>query len=221
MQAKELPSGARGTGYLALAAGVIGVGTAMALGLMYGTELSRPGPKIFGPASDLLGGLSNLCVAGVFIRLQHTVSDSRRAFAGMVVVVVLLAAGAVSSFLLVADVLDFVPATIAAMAALAAQALWLVAICARLRGGGAIPSRLGRGGMVLGASFLAGAAIVAAGLLAPAGWLQWTVFGVGGVVGLTGWVGMPVWFVLFGRHLVARSHASGLLAPRPGGSRTA
>jgi len=204
MQTGNPLGGVAGTGYLALAAGVIGVATAAALGMMYGTEISRPGPKIFGPASDLLGGLSNLCVAGVFIRLQRAVSDSRRAIPGMAVVVVLLAAGAVSSFLLVAGVLDFVPATIAAIVALAAQALWLVAICTRLRRGGAIPPRLGRGGKAVGAGFLAGCFIVAAGLLAPAGWPQWTVFAVGGVVGLTGWVGMPVWFVLLGRHLVAR-----------------
>ncbi|RAX49877.1 hypothetical protein DQ353_06850 [Arthrobacter sp. AQ5-05] len=58
-------------------------------------------------------------------------------------------------------------------------------------------------------------------LLAPAGWMQWTVLAVGGVVGLTGRVDMPVGFILFGWHLVARPTVAGPLDPAPGGPRTA
>jgi hypothetical protein len=82
MQAENPLNGVRGTRYLAFTAGVRGMATAMALGLMYGTEISRPGPMILGPARDLLGGLANLCVAGVFIFVKRAVYDARRAFPG-------------------------------------------------------------------------------------------------------------------------------------------
>jgi hypothetical protein len=33
-------------------------------------------------------------------------------------------------------------------------------------------------------------------------WVQLIFFGVGGLPGFIGWLGIPVWFVLLGQHLM-------------------
>ena len=68
----------------------------------------------------------------------------------------------------------------------------------------ALSVRVARLGEVLGAGLLAGYVIVGLGLLLP--WMSWpqlAVFGVGVLVGLPAYLGIPVWFVLLGRHLAA------------------
>jgi hypothetical protein len=58
-------------------------------------------------------------------------------------------------------------------------------------------------GEFVGAGFLAGYLVVGLGLLLP--WMSWpqlVVFGFGVLVGLPAYlVGIPVWFLLLGRHL--------------------
>ncbi|MDQ0574421.1 hypothetical protein [Agromyces albus] len=191
-------------GAFAYAAGLVGIITFIALGLMYAIELpSQTSPRFFGPLSDLGSGLYCLLVIPVVVQLHRRLPVSAASRFALVVVVVLLVAGAAGSFLLVARVLHFVPATAAAMAALAAVAVWLVAACLKLGQRGDVPRRLARSGVLMGAAFLIGVSVVGLGFLLPAGWMQWAVFGLGGVIGLVGWIGTPIWFLAAGRALRA------------------
>ena len=194
--------GDRRAGAFAYAAGAVGIITFTALGLMYGVEMSRPGPRVFGPISDIGSGLFNLLAVPVIVQLHKRLPPSQWARPGLAAVVVLSVAGAIGSFLLVAKVLGFAVATTAAMLALGAQAVWLVSAHTKLLKRGGYPLRLAKLGRFVGAAFLAGAATVAFGFLVPGGWIRWTVFGIGGLIGLTGWVGMPFWFLVAGRRLV-------------------
>jgi hypothetical protein len=206
--------GDRRAGAFAYAAGAVGIITFTALGLMYGVEMSRPGPRLFGPISDIGSGLFNLLAIPVIIQLHKHLPASQWRGPGLALVVVLSVAGAIGSFLLVAKVLGFTVATTAATLALAAQAVWLVAAHTKLLKRGGYPMRLAKLGRFVGAAFLAGAAIVAFGFLVPGGWMQWTVFGIGGLIGLTGWVGMPFWFLMAGRRLV-HEHSAPSTSPTP------
>lgn len=206
--------GDRGAGAFAYAAGAVGIITFTALGLMYGVEMSRPGPRLFGPISDVGGGLFNLLAIPVIVQLHKRLPQSQWAALGLVTVVVLSVAGAIGSFLLVAKVLGFAIATTAAMLALGAQALWLVSAHTKLLRHGSYPLRLAKLGRFVGAAFLVGAAIVAFGFLVPGGWMQWTVFGIGGLIGLAGWLGMPFWFLMAGRRLV-RNRSTPSTSPMP------
>jgi hypothetical protein len=88
------------------------------------------------------------------------------------------------------------------MAAWIMPCLWLLLVNRWLRLSGTLPVRLARLGEVLGVGLLAGYAIVGLGLLLP--WMSWPqlgVFGVGVLIGLPAYLGIPIWFVLLGRHL--------------------
>ncbi len=202
--------GDRRAGAFAYAAGLVGIITFIALGLMYGVELPSRSPRIFGPISDIGSALYSLLAIPVVAQLHRRLHVSAASRIGLVVVVVLLAAGAAGSILLVTKVLDFAVATTAAMTALAALAVWMVATTLILMRRDDYPRRLAKSGALLGAAFLIGASVVGLGFLVPGGWMQWTVFGIGGVIGLVGWVGTPFWFLMAGRELRAREN----LAPR-------
>jgi hypothetical protein len=93
------------------------------------------------------------------------------------------------------------PITVAAWMVLS---LWLLLVNRWLRMSDAFPVRLSRLGEYLGAGMLTGAAVVGLGLLLPwMSWVQLVVFGVGVVLGVVGWLGIPIWFVILGRHLAA------------------
>ncbi|MBT2518340.1 hypothetical protein J7E29_12910 [Streptomyces sp. ISL-90] len=195
-------AGDRRAGVFAYTAGLVGIITSIALGLMYGIEIPiTTSPRVFGPLSDLGGGLYNLLVIPVVVQLHRRLPVSAASRFALVVVVVLLVAGAAGSFLLVARVLDFVPATIAAVAALAALAVWLVAAGVKLGKRGDVRRLPAKSGVLMGAAFLVGASVVGLGFLVPGGWMQWVVFSLGGFLGLVGWVGTPIWFLVAGRAL--------------------
>jgi hypothetical protein len=82
--------------------------------------------------------------------------------------------------------------------------LWLFLINRWSRLSGALGLRLARFGEFLGVGTLAGGAIVGLGFLLP--WMSWPqliFFGVGGLLGVGGMLGIPVWFLLLGRHFAA------------------
>ena len=82
--------------------------------------------------------------------------------------------------------------------------MWLMLVDRWLRRSDAAPYGLVRFGEFVGAGFLAGYLIVGFGLLLP--WLSWpqlVIFGVGVLVGLPAYLGIPVWFLVLGRHLGA------------------
>jgi hypothetical protein len=82
--------------------------------------------------------------------------------------------------------------------------LWLLLVNRWLRLSDALSARVARLGEALGAGLWAGYVVVGLSLLLP--WMSWpqlVVFGVGVLIGLPAYLGIPVWFVLLGRHLAA------------------
>jgi hypothetical protein len=104
--------------------------------------------------------------------------------------------------LLVLGVLTFDVQTPIAIGAWITISLWLLLVNRWLRLSDVLPYRVARLGELVGAGFLAGYLVVGLGLLLP--WMSWpqlVVFGVGILIGLPAYLGIPVWFVLLGRHL--------------------
>jgi hypothetical protein len=106
--------------------------------------------------------------------------------------------------LLVLGVLAFEVETPIAMAAWVVLCLWLLLVNRWLLRSGGMDPRVARFGGLLGAGVLVGYVVVGLGFsLAWMSWPQLVVVGVGGLIGLPAYLGIPVWFVLLGRHLAA------------------
>ena len=207
-------SSARRTAYFAYAAGVTGILANLFLIVMYvllGLQAGRPEAQtllgsafhVAGSASDLLGSLATAFMIPVALFLGGRL-PRRRAVrftqaSGLTVMALLTVGGP----LLVLGVLTFEVETPIAIVALIVLAIWLLLVNRWLRLLDALSYRVVRLGELVGAGFLAGYAIVGLGLLLP--WMSWpqlVVFGFGVLVGLPAYlVGIPVWFLLLGRHL--------------------
>ncbi len=207
-------SSARRTAYFAYAAGVTGILANLFLIVMYvllGLQAGNPEDQtligsafhVAGSASDLLGSLATAFMIPVALFLGGRL-PRRRAVrftqaSGLTVMALLTVGGP----LLVLGVLTFEVETPIAIVALIVLAIWLLLVNRWLRLLDALSYRVVRLGELVGAGFLAGYAIVGLGLLLP--WMSWpqlVVFGFGVLVGLPAYlVGIPVWFLLLGRHL--------------------
>jgi len=198
----------------AYAAGATGILANLFLIVMYvllGLQAGRPEAQtllgsafhVAGAASDLLGSLATAFMIPVALFLGGCL-PRRRAVrftqaSGLTVMALLTVGGP----LLVLGVLTFEVETPIAIVALIVLAIWLLLVNRWLRLLDALSYRVVRLGELVGAGFLAGYAIVGLGLLLP--WMSWpqlVVFGFGVLVGLPAYlVGIPVWFLLLGRHL--------------------
>ena len=207
-------SSARRTAYFAYAAGVTGILANLFLIVMYvllglqagspeGGTLLGSAFHVAGSASDLLGSLATAFMIPVALFLGGRL-PRRRAVrftqaAGLTAMALLTIGGP----LLVLGVLTFEVETPIAVGALIIISLWLLLVNRWLRLLDALSYRVVRLGELVGAGFLAGYAIVGLSLLLP--WMSWpqlVVFGFGVLVGLPAYlVGIPVWFLLLGRHL--------------------
>ena len=163
-----------------------------------------PAGELSGSASDLVGSLSVACMIPVALVLGGRLPRRRTVrltqVAGLTAMAVLTLGGP----LLVLGVLSFEVETPIAMAAWIVLCVWLLLGNRWLRLSGALRPRVARLGEYLGAGALAGYVVVGLGLLLP--WMSWpqlVVFGVGVLIGLPAYLGIPVWFVLLGRHLAA------------------
>jgi hypothetical protein len=78
---------------------------------------------------------------------------------------------------------------------------WLFLVNRWLRGSARLGWRIARLGERLGASTLAGAAIVGLGFVLPWQWLRLAVSGVGALLVVLAMLGIPIWFLRLGRHL--------------------
>jgi hypothetical protein len=158
---------------------------------------------ILGSASDLVGSLATAFIIPVALylgeRLPHRRHSARLTQAAGLTAMALLSVGGP---LLVLGVVPFEVETSVSVAAWMVLCLWLLLINRWLGVEAVLPRRLARLGQVLGAGPLAGGVVVGLGLLLPwMSWAQLVFFGVGGLPGSIGWLGIPVWFVLLGRHL--------------------
>ncbi len=183
----------------------------IALYVLLGLQSVRPeGQTTLGSASDLAGSASDLLgsLATAFMipvalflggRLPRRRAVRFTQASGLTAMALLTVGGP----LLVLGVLTFEVETPIAIVALIVLAIWLLLVNRWLRLLDALSYRVVRLGELVGAGFLAGYAIVGLGLLLP--WMSWpqlVVFGFGVLVGLPAYlVGIPVWFLLLGRHL--------------------
>jgi hypothetical protein len=195
-------------GYTGILANLFLIAMYALLGLQGGSpeDGTLPGSTFHaaGSASDLLGSLSTAFMIPVALflggRLLERQTVRLTQAAGLAAVVILSVGGP----LLMLGVLAFEVETPISVAAVTFLGLWLLLVNRWLRLSGALPYRVVWFGGSVGAGFLAGHVIVVLGLLLP--WMSWpqlVVFGVGVLVGLPAYLGIPVWFVLSGRHLGA------------------
>jgi hypothetical protein len=197
--------------YAAGATGILANLFLIALYVLLGLQSVRPeGQTTLGSASDLAGSASDLLgsLATAFMipvalflggRLPRRRAVRFTQASGLTAMALLTVGGP----LLVLGVLTFEVETPIAIVALIVLAIWLLLVNRWLRLLDALSYRVVRLGELVGAGFLAGYAIVGLGLLLP--WMSWpqlVVFGFGVLVGLPAYlVGIPVWFLLLGRHL--------------------
>lgn len=207
-------SSARRTAYFAYAAGVTGILANLFLIVMYvllGLQAGRPEAQtllgsafhVAGSASDLLGSLATAFMIPVALFLGGRLPRRRAVRFTQASGLTAMALLTIGGPLLVLGVLTFEVETPIAIVALIVLAIWLLLVNRWLRLSDALPYRVARLGEFVGAGFLAGYLVVGLGLLLP--WMSWpqlVVFGFGVLVGLPAYlVGIPVWFLLLGRHL--------------------
>jgi hypothetical protein len=193
------------TALFAYAAGATGILANLFLIAFYALQASHPedGTSL-GTANDLVGSLASAFTIPVALVLSAWLPDRRLSritkLVGLSAMAVLTAGGP----LLVLEVVAFNVQAPIMVAAWMVLCLWMFLVNQGLRSSGVLPSRVTRLGEFLGVGTLSAGAVVGFGFLLP--WMSWpqlVVFGVGGLLGVIGMFGIPVWFVLLGRHLAA------------------
>ena len=187
----------------AYAAGATGILANLSLIAFFALQATHPDDGFsLGSANDIVGSLATAFMIPVALFLGGRLPPRRAARFTQAAGLTAMALLSVGGPLLVLGVLAFEVETPIAMAAWIILSLWLLLVNRWLRLSNALPVRLARLGEYLGAGTLVGYLVVGLGLLLP--WMssgQLVVFGVGLVIGLPAWLGIPVWFVLLGRHL--------------------
>ena len=198
--------------YAAGATGILANLFLIALYIQLGLQAGRPEAQtplnsagdLAGSASDLVGSLSTAFMIPVALYLRGRLPRRRAARLAQAAGLTAMALLTVGGPLLVLGVLAFEVETPIAMAAWIILSLWLLLVNRWLRLSDAPHRRVARFGELLGAGFLAGYVVVGLGFLLPwMSWAQLAVFGVGVLIGLPAYLGIPVWFLVLGRHLAA------------------
>jgi hypothetical protein len=197
--------GVRITSRFAYAAGATGILANLFLIAFFALQASHPedGTSL-GSANDLLGSLASAFMIPVTLALSAWLPDRRLSRSTQVVGLSAMLLLTVGGPLLVLGVLAFKVQAPIMVAAWMVLCLWLFLVNRWLCLSGVLRPRVARLGEFLGAGTLSGGAVVGLGLLLP--WMSWPqmiFFGVGGLLGVVGMLGIPIWFVLFGRHLAA------------------
>ena len=178
------------------------------LGLQAGRPEAQTSPgsaiHLAGSASDLVGSLATAFMIAIALFLAGRLPQRRALRFTQAAGLTAMALLSVGGLLVGLGGLAFevvAPITVAAWMVLS---LWLLLVNRWLRLSDTLPVRLSRLGELLGAGLLVGYVVVGLGLLLPwMSWVQLVVFGVGILIGLPSYLGIPVWFVLLGRHLGA------------------
>jgi hypothetical protein len=198
-------SNVKRTALFAYAAGTTGILANLFLIAFFALQASHPedGTSL-GSANDLVGSLASAFMIPVALALSAWLPDRRLSRITQVVGLSAMAVLTVGGPLLVSGVLAFNVQAPIMVSAWMVLCLWLFLINRGLRLSAVLRPRLARLGEFLGAGTLVGGAVVGLGFLLP--WMSWpqlVVFGMGGVLGVIGMLGIPVWFLLLGRHLAA------------------
>jgi hypothetical protein len=164
------------------------------------------GPEnLAGPANDLVGSLSCALMVPVAVALTPLLPRRRAVRVTQVAGIAAMVVSAVGGPLLVLGVVPFDIDTAVGIGAWMLLAGWIGLVSRWTGRAGTLPPRLGRLGQLVGATTLAAAAGVAAGLvLLPwASVAQFVVLIVVGSPGVVAWLATPVWFLLLGGPLAA------------------
>ncbi len=187
----------------AYAAGITGTLANLFLIVFFAFQFSSlGGGASFGSANDLVGSLATAVMVPVVLALSAWLPDRRLRWISRILGLSALTVLAVGGPLLVLGVLSFEVQAPIAVAAWMVLCLWLLLVNRWSRLSAILVPWVARLGEFLGAGTVAGIVIVGLGVLLPgASWAQPVVFGIGGVLALVGMLGIPVWFLILGRHL--------------------
>lgn len=181
------------------------VAVAMALevvlvGLMYAIEIPTGDTPHFGPLSDIAGVCVGFLIVPVVIALRRVLTSTvGRALCWSLVAISL--AGAISTALMIVEVVPFAVATGITVLGYLLQAGWLLAIANGWK------SRPASRGLVRLARFIAWGVFGGAGLAAVSlifGWgtlPQQVIMIIGIVPGVLAYAARPVWFVALARQI--------------------
>jgi hypothetical protein len=198
------PAG-RGAAF-ARAAGATGVLSNLLLIVFFALAAAGAGPEnLAGPANDLVGSLSCALMVPVAVSLAPLLPRRRAVRVTQVAGIAAMVASAVGGPLLVLGVVPFDIETAVGIGAWMLLAGWIGLVSRWTGRAGTLPPRPGRLGRLVGATTLAAAAGVAAGLvlLPRASVAQLVVLVVAGAPGIVAWLAMPVWFLLLAGPLAA------------------
>ena len=161
------------------------------------------GGASFGPANDLVGSLTTAFMVPVALALSAWLPDRRMAWIARILGLSALAVLTVGGPLLVFGALSFEVQAPIVTAAWLVLCLWLILVNRMLLFSGVLAPRVARLGESVGAGTAAGIAIFGLGVLPGMSSVQAILFGFGGAIAVIGMLGIPLWFVLLGRHLAA------------------
>ncbi|GAA2203038.1 hypothetical protein [Sinomonas flava] len=189
-------------GLAAYTAAGLGAVAAAALGVMYGMEVPRGGPYVFGAVNDFTGGLFFAASIPAIVQIHRRLTPGPWSRAALGATVTASAGAAASGVLLSLGLIGFAPSTVVSVAGIFTQAAWTMVANHRLAGRPPYPRRLALAGRAVGAGMLVAVPVVGAGLAAsdaPA--LQTALFALGGAVGGAAYLAWPVWLAFAGRRL--------------------
>ncbi|MET1043255.1 MAG: hypothetical protein ABWX59_03910 [Microbacteriaceae bacterium] len=188
--------------WVAIALAVATALAGIALILMFLIEVPTDGPYYFGTTNDVLGGLSFLLLAVLIIHLTRPIADSLATQVWLWIVVAVILISALSSFLLVAELVSFEESTAITIVGFLAQAGWLVWVCRAYREASAMPEGTTRLGELVGAGYVVALGLIGLAALLPPMSVPQLVLAVPGllVFGLA-WLATPVWYILLARYL--------------------
>lgn len=144
-----------------------------------------------GPANDVVGGIvANLAMIPVVLGLLQMVSATPALVVTSRIAVAMLAAGALSSLLLVLEVISFEMSVIVAITLIVALFAWFLVLGRTAR----LPGALSRRARLTGT---AGLAAIPLGLLAliPIDAVRYAAGGLALLIGLPAYLYTPVWFI--------------------------
>jgi hypothetical protein len=210
------PISDRGAAFFAYASGAAGILSNLSLIGFYALQVGRPERGLsLGYANDLVGSLGTALMIPVAFALTNRLPQRRTVRVTQAVGLSAMAVLTIAGPLLVFGALTFEVSTPISLAAFSVFAVWLLLVNRWLRQSAALGPRVARLGEFFGAGPLAGGAIVGLGLLLPwTSWPQLVIFGVGGLLAVVAMLGIPIWFLLLGRHLAGA--AQGALSQEPG-----
>jgi hypothetical protein len=186
----------------ARAAGVAGIAAnGLLAGFFAARAVSWPAGEVLGPVNDLVGSLAGALMIPVAIAVRPLLASGRPVDGVHALGLASMGVLAVSGPLLVLGVVPFEVSTVVTLTAAMGLAGWLVGVNRWMRRRRVLRPALARLGEWVGAATLAAGAVATAGwVLLPQGSTgQVVVLVLAGIPGVLSWIATPVWFLRLGR----------------------